>query len=66
MLKTVESGVIRINDLSFIEFSNCFRGYLIVGKKTGKRIPRFLLFWSGLTVSEVKNRFYLERRKNDN
>lgn len=65
IVEIVENDVRRINDLSYIEFSNCFRGYTIVSKKTGAIIPRFLLFWSGITVAEIKNRYSLQRRKND-
>lgn len=65
MIKTTENGVIKINDLSFIEFSNSFRGFFVVSKKTGQRVHRFLLFWRGLTVSEVKRIYSLEPRKYD-
>ena len=65
MIKTTENGVIKINDLSFIEFSNLFRGFFIVSKKTGRIIPRFLVFWRGLSAAEVKRIYYLEPRKND-
>jgi hypothetical protein len=66
MIKTIDNGVIRINGLSFLEFSNSFRGYLITNKKTGTVIPKFLLFWSGIDVSEVKIRFALLLRNYDN
>jgi hypothetical protein len=65
MIKTINNGVIRINELSFLQFSNCFRGFLIVSKKTGRSIPKFLIYWNGISVAEAKTRFSLERRKND-
>ena len=65
MIKTIDNGVLRINGLSFLEFSNSFRGFNVVRKTNGARIPKFLLFWSGISVSEVKNRYDLESRKND-
>lgn len=66
MKKTIDNGILRINGLSFMDFSNSFRGYLILSKRTGRIIPKFLLYWSGISVAEVKNRFSLEHRKNDN
>lgn len=65
MIKTIDNGIIKINELSFLQFSNCFRGYLIVCKKTGRSIPKFLIFWNGISVTETKTRFSLERRKHD-
>ena len=65
MIKTIENGVIKINELSFLEFSNRFRGYFIISKVTGRSVPKFLLYWSGISVAEAKIRFSLERRKND-
>jgi hypothetical protein len=65
MLKTIDNGVIRINELSFLEFSNRFRGYHIFSKKTGRIIPKFLIFWSGISVIDAKTRFSLEKRKHD-
>jgi hypothetical protein len=66
MIKTIDNGILRINGLSFMEFSNSFRGYLILSKRTGRVIPKFLLYWSGLSVPEVKDSFSFEKRINDN
>jgi len=65
MIKTVDNGVLRINGLSFLDFSSAFRGFNVVRKTNGARVPRFLLFWSGIYVAEVKKRYDLESRKND-
>lgn len=65
MIKTIDNGVLTINGLSFLQFSNQFRGYVIVSMKTGRRIPKFLLYWSGASVSDVKTRFILQRRTHD-
>ena len=65
MIKTIDNGILRINGLSFLEFSNAFRGYVITNKKSGFVIPKFLLFWNGISISEVKNKFDLRPRKND-
>lgn len=66
MIKTIDNGVLRINGLSFLEFSNSFRGFNVVRKTNGARVPKFLLFWSGIPVAEIKSRYDLERRTNDN
>lgn len=63
--KSVDNGVIKINELSFLHFSNAFRGYLVCSKRTGAIVPRFVLFWRGYTVAEVKAKFQLIRRGND-
>lgn len=63
MKKTVDdNGVIRINELTFHEFSRGLSGFDIVNKNNGFAVSRFILFWKGLTVSEVKNKYALVQR----
>ena len=62
MHKTTDNGVIKINDLSFMEFCNRFRGFQIVNKSNGAMVPKFLLFWSGLTFKQVEKKYDLIRR----
>lgn len=64
--KSIDNGVIRINDLSILQFSNSFRGYFIISKRTGIVVPKFMLFWKGYSIAEVKTKFELRRRGNDN
>ena len=63
--KSIDNGIIRINDLTFLQFSNAFIGYLVCSKKTGTIVPKFILFWKGLSVADVKQYFDLKRRGND-
>lgn len=64
MKKTVDdNGVIRINELTFHEFSRGLAGFDIANKHNGFKVPRFILFWKGLSVAEVKNRYNLVQRK---
>ena len=63
--KSIDNGVIKVNDLTFLQFSNAFRGYLVKSKKNGAMVPRFILFWKGLSVADVKQYFDLTRRGND-
>ena len=63
--KSIDNGIIRINDLTFLQFSNAFIGYLVCSKKTGTIVPKFILFWKGYSVSEVKTKFELRQRGND-
>lgn len=60
MHKTVENGVVRINDLSFHEFSRQLYGFEI--QKNGFTVPRFILFWKGLTIAQVKTHYTLVKR----
>jgi hypothetical protein len=64
--KTVDNGIVRINDITFLQFSNAFRGRIICSKKNGMVVSKFILFWRGLTVPEVKNNFDFKQRVNDN
>jgi hypothetical protein len=62
MNKTIVKGIVRINNLSFLEFSSELYGYDVVNKHNDYKVPRFILFWKGLTVAEVKNRYVLVKR----
>lgn len=63
MNKTVDAdGNIKINDMTFLEFSRLLFGYDVVRKNTNFRIPRFVLFWKGFTIAEIKSRYTLVAR----
>jgi hypothetical protein len=62
MKKTVENGVIRLNEVSFLEFSRELSGFEVANKQSGRTIPKFILFWKGLSIAEVKNRYNLVKR----
>ena len=63
MRKTVDdNGNIRINDLSFLDFSSGLMGFEVVNKQSGRVVPRFILFWKGLSIVAVKDRYYLKER----
>jgi hypothetical protein len=61
-ISTDNNGVTTVNDLTFLEFTIGFRGYLIVRKTTGAIVPKFLLFWNGFSIADVKSRFNLQKR----
>jgi hypothetical protein len=63
MIKTIDNGVIRINGVSFLDFCSAFRGREIVIKGTNKSVPKFLLFWRGVSVPYVKDKYDLIYRK---
>ncbi len=52
----------KINNLTFMEFMQEFKGKRIINHY-GKEVPKFLLFWSGKTVSKIKDTHVLIDRK---
>jgi|688.fasta_scaffold52041_9 hypothetical protein len=62
MEKTIDKGVIKINGLSFLEFSKDLMGVEIVNRQNGFTVPKFILFWRGLSITEVKNKYFLRPR----
>lgn len=64
--KVVEKGVVKINGLSFIEFSSELFGFEVENKHNGFKVPKFILFWKGISVAEVKNRYNLVKRPQHN
>lgn len=65
MIKEVVNGAIKINKLSFLEFSRVFSGFHIARKSNGAFVPKWMLFWSGYSVLSIKKNFDLIERKND-
>jgi hypothetical protein len=51
-----------INGLTFLQFTNEFKCKYIVDKN-GFEVPKFLVYWSGLSYSQIKERFNLIDRK---
>jgi hypothetical protein len=51
-----------INRLTFLQFTNELKGKYIVDKN-GFEVPKFLVYWSGLSYSQIKERFNLIDRK---
>lgn len=69
MIKTISNGVIRINNLSFLDFSSILRGKEAIDRRTGYKVPKFILFWKGLTIPQVKEMYLIQNRQygnNDN
>lgn len=62
--KSIDNGVIKVNDLTFLQFSNAFRGYLVCSKNWCYS-AKVHSFWKGYSVSEVKTKFELRQRGND-
>ncbi len=42
---------------SFLSFTHELSGYDFKCKKTNQIIPRFILYWSGLSIYEIEKRF---------
>lgn len=61
--KTIENGVLKINGVSFLEFHRELLGLNIINKRNGAKVPRFILFWKGLSVSEIRRRYSLVDRE---
>lgn len=61
-VSTDSEGVIRVNNLTFLEFMDFFRGKIILNKR-GNPIPKYLLFWSGGSPEKIKENFTLINRK---
>lgn len=66
MVVRIDNGVVRINDLTFFQFCISLRGFVILKKGTDFVIPKFVLFWNGVFVEDVKKHYDVKRRKNDN
>lgn len=52
----------KINGLTFLDFMNEFRGKRIFNRHE-QEVPKFVLFWSGKTVSKIKDSHTLINRK---
>lgn len=52
----------KINRLTFLDFMNEFRGKRIFNKYE-QEVPKFVLYWSGKTVSKIKDSHTLIDRK---
>jgi hypothetical protein len=50
----VTNGVTTVNGRTFLEYMNAFRGKLIYDKND-REVPKFILFWKGISPTEVKN-----------
>jgi hypothetical protein len=57
-----EEGTRRINDLSFLQFMDEFKGKIILNKRNIE-VPKFILFWSGASPIKIKETFTLVNRK---
>lgn len=58
-----ETGRILINELSFPQFCMLLDGEHVLNKRTKQIIPRFVLFWSGLTIKEIETKYKLVSRE---
>lgn len=52
----------KINGLTFLDFMNEFRGKRIFNRHE-QEVPKFILFWSGKTISKIKDTHTLIDRK---
>ena len=59
-------GIIRVNDLSFLDFCRELRGYNIFDRKTGRKIYKYTLFWNGISPTHVCTKFELRIIRHDN
>jgi hypothetical protein len=57
-----EEGTRRINGLSFREFMDHFHGKKILNKR-GYEVPKYLLFWQGISPMKIKEHFTFVNRK---
>lgn len=48
------NGTTTVNGITFLDFMNIFRGKLIIDKNE-REVPKFILFWKGLSPIEIKN-----------
>ena len=58
-----EKGRILINGISFLYFNTLLWGFNVVNEETKQTIPRFELFWKGLTIDQIKSKYKLVERK---
>ena len=61
-ITTDEQGTIRVNDLTFLQFMNEFKGKRILNKRNVE-VPKFILFWAGASPIKIKETFTLVNRK---
>ena len=61
-ITTDAKGTIRVNDLTFLEFINHFKGKIILNKRNVE-VPKYLLYWNGVTPKKIKETFTLVNRK---
>jgi hypothetical protein len=55
-------GTIRVNDLTFLQFMNEFKGKIILNK-ANREVPKYLLYWNGVSPIKIKETFTLVNRK---
>jgi hypothetical protein len=61
-ISTDAEGTIRVNDLTFLQFMNEFKGKIILNKRNVE-VPKFILFWTGASPIKIKETFTLVNRK---
>jgi hypothetical protein len=61
-ITTDEQGNIRVNDLTFLQFMNEFKGKIILNKRNVE-VPKYLLYWNGVSPKKIKETFTLVNRK---
>lgn len=59
MIKKIEENAITINELTFLQFCSNLRGYDVVNRQDNTIVYRFILFWGGLTIREIKTKYSL-------
>ena len=61
-ISNTEDGTITVNGLTFLQFMNAFRGKYILNSN-GNRVHKYLLYWSGVSIERIKEKFTLVDRK---
>ena len=61
-ITTDAEGIISINGLTFLQFSNELKGKIIINKR-GYKVPKYLLFWRGLSPIQIYEHFVLINRE---
>ena len=52
----------KINGLTFLDFMLEFQGKRIFNKNN-QEVPKFVLFWTGKKVQQIKNNYFLTGRE---
>jgi hypothetical protein len=55
-------GTRRINGLTFLNFMSEFKGKIILNK-ANREVPKYLLYWNGVSPIKIKETFTLVNRK---
>ena len=58
----MEQKTITINGLTFIEFISSLRGKRVINKN-GQEVPKFILFWSRKTITDILEKYTLIDRE---